>query len=159
MFDIGFGELLLIAVVALVVLGPERLPKAARFAGLWVRRARNQWDSVKQELERELHAEEIKRNLQDVRQSMQQAETELRDQARSVQGEADAFRQEVERPADGERVIEPRPIAQAELPPEQHNRAIALDEVPAPAAVPAHDEAPASTTDNGTSTSTGEPPR
>ena len=43
MFDIGFGELLLIAVVALVVLGPERLPKAARFAGLWVRRARAQW--------------------------------------------------------------------------------------------------------------------
>ena len=61
MFDIGFSELLVIAVVALVVLGPERLPKAARFAGLWVRRARNQWDSVKQELERELQAEEIKR--------------------------------------------------------------------------------------------------
>ncbi|MCJ1888528.1 Sec-independent protein translocase protein TatB, partial [Pseudomonas sp. LA21] len=40
MFDIGFSELLVIAVVALVVLGPERLPKAARFAGLWVRRAR-----------------------------------------------------------------------------------------------------------------------
>ena len=35
MFDIGFSELLVIAVVALVVLGPERLPKAARFAGLW----------------------------------------------------------------------------------------------------------------------------
>ncbi len=40
MFDIGFSELFLIAIVALVVLGPERLPKAARFAGLWVRRAR-----------------------------------------------------------------------------------------------------------------------
>ena len=38
MFDIGFSELLVIAVVALLVLGPERLPKAARFAGLWVRR-------------------------------------------------------------------------------------------------------------------------
>jgi sec-independent protein translocase protein TatB len=137
-FDIGFSELLLIAVVALVVLGPERLPKAARFAGLWVRRARGQWDSVKQELERELHAEEIKRNLQDVRQSMQQAGTELRDQARSVQGEADAFKQEVERPADAaapvaETVIEPRPIALAEPAPEQLNRAIALDDVPAPA--------------------------
>ena len=47
MFDIGFSELLLIAVVALVVLGPERLPKAARFAGLWVRRARAQWYSVR----------------------------------------------------------------------------------------------------------------
>lgn len=131
MFDIGFSELLLIAVVALVVLGPERLPKAARFAGLWVRRARGQWDSVKQELERELHAEEIKRNLRDVRQSMQQAETEMRDQARGVQDQADAFRQEVERPADAERVIEPRPIAKAELPP---NHAVQVDEVAAEAA-------------------------
>ena len=78
MFDIGFSELLVIAVVALVVLGPERLPKAARFAGLWVRRARNQWDSVKQELERELHAEEIKRQMQDVRQGMQDTENQLR---------------------------------------------------------------------------------
>ena len=56
MFDIGFSEMLVIAVVALVVLGPERLPKAARFAGLWVRRARAQWNSVKDELERELAA-------------------------------------------------------------------------------------------------------
>ena len=111
MFDIGFSELLLIAVVALVVLGPERLPKAARFAGLWVRRARNQWDSVKQELERELHAEELKRNLQDVRQSMQQAEAGLRDQAGQVREQADAFKREVELPESAaERVIEPRPI-------------------------------------------------
>jgi len=110
-FDIGFSELLLIAVVALVVLGPERLPKAARFAGLWVRRARNQWDSVKQELERELHAEEIKRNLQDVRQSMQQAESGLRDQAGQVRDEADAFKRAVELPESAaERVIEPRTL-------------------------------------------------
>ena len=143
MFDIGFSELLLIAVVALVVLGPERLPKAARFAGLWVRRARNQWDSVKQELERELHAEEIKHNLQDVRQSMQQTETELRDQARQVREGADAFQQEVQQPdlqqevpapAEAERVIEPRPIKQAPpLDSEMGNRAIPLDTPVTPA--------------------------
>lgn len=78
MFDFGFSELVVIAIVALVVLGPERLPKAARFAGLWVRRARNQWDSVKQELERELQAEEIKKQMQEVRQSMQDTGNELR---------------------------------------------------------------------------------
>ncbi len=99
MFDIGFGELLLIAVVALVVLGPERLPKAARFAGLWVRRARNQWDSVKQELERELQAEELQRNLRSVRQSVQQTERELQDGATQLQGEVDALRREVDAPA------------------------------------------------------------
>lgn len=96
MFDIGFSELLLIAVVALVVLGPERLPKAARFAGLWVRRARNQWDSVKQELERELQAEELQRNLRSVRQSVQQAERDLHEGATRLRGDVDALRDEVD---------------------------------------------------------------
>ena len=61
MFDIGFSELLIIAVVALLVLGPERLPTAARFAGLWVRRARAQWYSVKAEFEREIAQEELRK--------------------------------------------------------------------------------------------------
>jgi len=146
-FDIGFSELLLIAVVALVVLGPERLPKAARFAGLWVRRARNQWDSVKQELERELHAEELKRNLQDVRQSMQQAEAGLREQAQQVHDGADAFKREVEQPETApERVIEPRPITPAATDAataadsgdnSADNRAIPFDSLQVPADAPA----------------------
>ncbi len=87
MFDIGFSELFLIAVVALLVLGPERLPKAARFAGLWVRRARAQWYSVRSELERELASEELKRTLHDTRQSV----SEIGDDVRAV--EADARRE------------------------------------------------------------------
>lgn len=71
MFDVGFSELLIIAVVALLVLGPERLPKAARFAGLWVRRARAQWYSVKSELERELAAEDLKRQFAEPLAEMQ----------------------------------------------------------------------------------------
>ncbi len=67
MFDIGFSEILLIAVVALLVLGPERLPKAARFTGLWVRRARSQWDLVKTEFEREMAAEDLKRSIDNAR--------------------------------------------------------------------------------------------
>ena len=47
MFDFSLGEMLVVALVALVVLGPERLPKAARFAGLWVRKARAQWHAVR----------------------------------------------------------------------------------------------------------------
>ncbi|WP_028920155.1 Sec-independent protein translocase protein TatB [Pseudoxanthomonas suwonensis] len=84
MFDIGFGELLLIAVVALVVLGPERLPKAARFAGLWVRRARAQWYSVKAELERELEAEELKRSVQETQAALKQAQSRLQDELGQV---------------------------------------------------------------------------
>ena len=67
MFDVGFSEILLIAVVALLVLGPERLPKAARFTGLWVRRARSQWDAVKTEFEREIAAEDLKRSIDSAR--------------------------------------------------------------------------------------------
>jgi sec-independent protein translocase protein TatB len=79
MFDIGFSELLVIAVVALLVLGPERLPKAARFAGLWVRRARAQWHSVKSELERDLAAEDLRRSLQDTQAAMREAQAALRE--------------------------------------------------------------------------------
>lgn len=75
MFEVGFSEMLVIAFVALVVLGPERLPKAARFAGLWVRRARAQWYSVKAELEREIAAEqlssELKGGLSELKQDLQ----------------------------------------------------------------------------------------
>ena len=78
MFDVGFSELLVIAVVALLVLGPERLPKAARFAGLWVRRARAQWHSVKAELERDLAAEDLRRDLQDTQAAMREAQAALR---------------------------------------------------------------------------------
>ena len=70
MFDVGFSEILLIAVVALLVLGPERLPKAARFAGLWVRRARAQWNSVKAELESELADEELRRSISAARSEL-----------------------------------------------------------------------------------------
>jgi sec-independent protein translocase protein TatB len=77
MFDVGFGEILLIAVVALLVLGPERLPKAARFAGLWVRRARAQWYSVKAELENELADEELKRSLKQAQADLMEARASL----------------------------------------------------------------------------------
>jgi sec-independent protein translocase protein TatB len=94
MFDIGFSELLVIAVVALLVLGPERLPKAARFAGLWVRKARAQWYSVKSEFEREMAADEMKRSLgnpvQDLRREVESAGQALSDSVREAQAQARA---------------------------------------------------------------------
>lgn len=90
MFDIGFSELLVIAVVALVVLGPERLPKAARFAGLWVRKARAQWYSVKSEFEREMAADEMRRSVgdpaRDLREAMQDTTRELREAGQALGG-------------------------------------------------------------------------
>ena len=63
MFDIGFSELLVIAVVALLVLGPERLPGAARTAGLWIGRLKRSFNSIKMEVEREIGADDIRRQL------------------------------------------------------------------------------------------------
>lgn len=77
MFGIDGWELLIIGVIAVIVLGPERLPRAARFTGLWVRRARAQWYSVKSELERELAAEELKRSLQDTRRAVADIDAEI----------------------------------------------------------------------------------
>jgi sec-independent protein translocase protein TatB len=61
MFDIGFWELSLIAVVALLVVGPERLPRLARTAGMWLGKARRFLSQVKGEIDREVRAEELKR--------------------------------------------------------------------------------------------------
>src|SRR5690606_16253857 len=106
MFDLGFSELLLVGLVALVVLGPERLPKAARFVGLWVRRGRAQWHSVRSELERELAAEELKRNLdaartaatgfeRDVRSAATGVETQVRAQGEATRDGLVALRDEL----------------------------------------------------------------
>jgi sec-independent protein translocase protein TatB len=63
MFDVGFWELAMIAVVALLVVGPERLPKLARTAGLWLGKGRRFIGSVKADIDREMRAEELKQIL------------------------------------------------------------------------------------------------
>lgn len=95
MFDIGFSELFLIAIVALVVLGPERLPKAARFAGLWVRRARAQWYSVRSELERELATEELQRTLRDTRKAVTDIGEDMRAAEAEARREFDAMQSQI----------------------------------------------------------------
>lgn len=99
MFGISGGELFFIAIIALIVLGPERLPKVARMAGMWVRRARNQWDSVKDELERELAAEELKRSLHDAQSALQDTEQRIRDSGAEARREFEQMRASVQEPA------------------------------------------------------------
>ena len=65
MFDIGFWELCIIAVVALLILGPERLPTAARTAGKWFARIRNMINNVKQDIDRELQLDEIRTKMKE----------------------------------------------------------------------------------------------
>jgi Tat protein translocase TatB subunit len=63
MFDVGFWEILLILVMALVIIGPERLPGAARKAGFFVGKARRYIEGVRSEVESELDVNEFKRML------------------------------------------------------------------------------------------------
>ena len=90
MFDVGMGEVGLIAVIALLVLGPERLPRAARTAGALLRKARQSWQSVQAEIERELAAEELKRQVKetvaaaDPRADLREAAQTIHDAVRDV---------------------------------------------------------------------------
>ena len=80
MFDIGGLELLLIAVVALLVIGPERLPETLRTIGLWLGRLRRSFTSVKAEIEKEIGMDEVKRQLHNeaVMEEMQRIEREVK---------------------------------------------------------------------------------
>jgi len=62
-FDIGFWELALVGLIALLVIGPERLPRVARLTGFWIGKARSMAASVRQEIREELYAEEIRQTL------------------------------------------------------------------------------------------------
>lgn len=63
MFDIGFAELLVIGLVALVVIGPNRLPETIRTLALWLGRARRTYSQFRRDLEQEIGADEIRREL------------------------------------------------------------------------------------------------
>jgi len=82
MFDVGFWELVFIAIIALLVVGPERMPKIARTAGLWLGKMRGFVSSVKQDIDRELAAEELKAVLE-----KQAAVPELKELIDEVSGE------------------------------------------------------------------------
>lgn len=65
MFDIGFSELLVVFVVGLIILGPERLPMAAKTAGLWIRKIRRSIQSVQREINSQLDQEELQRSIKE----------------------------------------------------------------------------------------------
>ncbi len=70
MFDIGFLELVIVAVIGLLVLGPERLPHAARAAGKWVGKARRMVNQFSREIDRQIEADEIREELRKSGQSL-----------------------------------------------------------------------------------------
>lgn len=103
MFDLSMPELAVIGVVALLVLGPERLPGAARTVGALLRRAQRSWSGLRADIERELAADELKRQLKQTRDDIG----------------LDTLKQDVEQARDAiARDLDPRPErATVEAPP------------------------------------------
>ncbi|WP_416138142.1 Sec-independent protein translocase protein TatB [Halomonas sp. HK25] len=92
MFDIGFLELMFIGVVGLLVLGPERLPKAARTAGLWIGKIKRTVSGMQREISAQLEAEEL-------RQKLNEQQKKLDESVRQVQRDVESLA-EPDRPAD-----------------------------------------------------------
>ncbi|ANS83961.1 Sec-independent protein translocase protein TatB [Vibrio scophthalmi] len=95
MFDIGFWELVLISVVALVVLGPERLPHAIRSVSRFVSQAKTMANNVKDEISHELKVQELQENL---RKAEQMGMEDLSPELKSSVEELKKAAQEVQRP-------------------------------------------------------------
>ncbi|HDT5894390.1 twin-arginine translocase subunit TatB [Aeromonas hydrophila] len=108
MFDIGFWELVVIGVVALVVLGPERLPVAIRTASHWIRLIRSTANSVKAELEQELKLQDLHNDLKKAEQlQMNNLSPELQESIEQLKTAA----QSVTRPYEQQNTIQPAPAA------------------------------------------------
>jgi sec-independent protein translocase protein TatB len=98
MFDVGFFELVLLGVVALFVLGPEKLPGAIRTTSLWVGRLRRSFNNIKQDIEREIGADDIRRQLRNeaILDKFKSTKNQVTDTMNMVKKETDAFRKNVE---------------------------------------------------------------
>ncbi len=100
MFDIGFAELIIVAVVGLLVIGPERLPGAIRTGAAWFSRFRRSFNQIKAEVERELHNDALLQELKETRREFdeqvqkveQQVEKELQEPVDKPAGDAEQER-------------------------------------------------------------------
>ena len=97
MFDFGFWEIVLVLMVALVVVGPERLPGLARTVGLWLGKAKRIVTDIKTEIDRELAAAELKKALDE-----QEAASDVYEVIEETRKAANDIRREIKKPAQGE---------------------------------------------------------
>lgn len=109
MFDIGFSELVVVGVVALVVLGPERLPKVARTAGHLFGRLQRYVATVKADLNREMEMSEFSKVKQEVQEAARAFEQSAQQHAQSVETEARSLSESLEQPAAGTSATENSP--------------------------------------------------
>ena len=91
MFDIGFSELLLFGVIALIVLGPEKLPQAARTAGQWYAKIRRTVSTLQSEIEAELDLAETRQQMQKELAKIRETEAEMRREMAEMRGSLQEF--------------------------------------------------------------------
>lgn len=92
MFDIGFSELFVIGVVALIVIGPERLPRVARTAGHFFGRMQRYVSDVKADINREMELEDLRKMRDQFKDAAQSVEDDIKQVGRNVQHEVDELR-------------------------------------------------------------------
>lgn len=104
MFDIGFSEMVVLAVVALVVLGPERLPKVARQAGAWMGKLRRYVDDVKSDINRQMELSELRDLKNQVTDAARDLETSVQSTVSGMKTDFD----DVQKSLEGTTATEPQ---------------------------------------------------
>ena len=105
MFDIGFPELVLISVIALLVIGPEKLPSAIRTMSLWVGRFQRSFANIRREIENEVGADEIRQQLhnESIMDELKAAKQTIHDAASGVTKDTGKHLQDTEQPTGPEK--------------------------------------------------------
>lgn len=126
MFDVGFSELLVIGVVALIVIGPERLPKVARTAGLLLGRMQRYVAAVKSDLSQEMQLDELRKSGQIFKDSLQET-------GQHIAGEINQVQHSIESAANPAQLELPDTEQTPTAIPENPQRELALEPMPDPA--------------------------
>jgi sec-independent protein translocase protein TatB len=99
MFDMGFTEMMLIGIVALIVIGPERLPGVARTAGKYVGRLKRFMTSVKADVEQELRADELRQILSQQQKELDSLKDTISEAGRDIEKQTNVLDEVIDRPA------------------------------------------------------------
>jgi sec-independent protein translocase protein TatB len=132
MFDIGFSELIVIALVALIVIGPERLPRVARTAGVLLGRLQRYVSDVKADISREIQLDELKRLQREMEESARALERSIDKEVAAVEAGVGDSLKELQASVAGDK---PASVEPAAAPPATSGRPVAAV-APPPAAPP-----------------------
>jgi sec-independent protein translocase protein TatB len=144
MIEISLGKLVLLALIALIVLGPEKLPGAARTAGALLRRVRSGWDNVRAEVERELEIEEIRRTARAAAAQAEAAQNEVKEGVRQMHEPLSQTAAEIATLVKPETVEAAKPVELAEVEEpmvDLRQAELPLDEPAPPSGTSPHDHA------------------